>query len=52
MAGITNLERWQAMHGLRSSSAAQPHRNRARDAHRGVTKGGRKAAIAHTRGEY
>lgn len=36
-----NLERYRAAHELRRSNAARPHRNRAREAARGITKGGR-----------
>lgn len=41
-AGVSNLERWKAMHGLRSSNAAQPHAPKNRKGTRAVN---RKRAI-------
>lgn len=35
---IGNLDRWKAMHGLRSSSAATPHTIRKRKGTRGANK--------------
>jgi hypothetical protein len=36
-----NLEQWQAAHARRSSNAAQPHKDKHREAKRGIGKGGR-----------
>ncbi|WP_344808196.1 hypothetical protein [Microlunatus ginsengisoli] len=41
-----NLTRWRAAHARRSSNAAVPHRNRRREAARGLGRGGRAGARA------
>ncbi|MDR1237205.1 MAG: hypothetical protein LBK28_03085 [Propionibacteriaceae bacterium] len=41
MVNIGNTEGWKRVHGLRSSNAAMPHKNKKREAKKGFGKGGR-----------